>query len=127
MMLLQYLPSFFLFSSYIRSLVPGFSLFCLLGCACILFEIRLCGEITVSLIVAFSPIIISGDVVKVYSGVLFLIFYFAFIIPGFPTLGEHFLVADTLRLGFTIRVIIRLEIQQYALYRSNSSWVFRLV
>ena len=56
------------------------------------------------------PTIIAGDVVKVFSGFLFLLFCFASIIPGFPTLGEYWLVSDTLILGLTIIVIIRLII-----------------
>ena len=58
----------------------------------------------------FLPTIIAGDVVKFFLGFLFLLFCFASIIPGFPTLGEHWLVADTLILGFPIRVIIMLII-----------------
>ena len=60
--------------------------------------------------VEFLSTIVAGDVVKVFSGVLFLLFCFASIIPGFPTLDEHWLVADNLILGLPIRVIIMLII-----------------
>ena len=100
----------FLFSSYIRGIFPIFSLFRLPDCFCILFDPRLCGSFTASRIVTFSSTIISGDVVKVSLRVLFILFFFTLIIPGFPTLCKHKLVVDTFRLVLPIRVIIRLDI-----------------
>ena len=102
---------YFSLSSSIRRLVTIFYLFNFPECFCILFEIFLCGEFTVSCIVTFYPTIIAGDVVKVSSGFLFCLFCFTSIIPNFPTLGKHKLVADTSILRFPIRFIIRLVIE----------------
>ena len=100
----------FLFSSSIRGLVSRFYLFDITECFCIFFDLCLCVSITVSLIVTLPPTIFAGDVVKVYLGFLFILFFFTFIIPGFSTLCEHKLVAETLILVFPIRVIIRLKV-----------------
>ena len=58
----------------------------------------------------FLPTIIAGDMVKVFSGVLFLLFCFASIIPGFPMLCENLLVSDNFILGLPIIVKIILII-----------------
>ena len=98
------------FYSAIRGLVPIFTLLFLPECFCILFEIFLCRAFIVTCIVNILSTIISGDVIKVSSGFLFILFCFNFIIPSFSMMCEHKLVADTLILGFPIRVIIRLVI-----------------
>ena len=56
----------------------------------------------------FPSTIISGYVIKVSSGFLFIRLLVTFIIPSFPKLCKHKLVAETLRLEFPVRVIIRL-------------------
>ena len=57
----------------------------------------------------FLSTIIAGDVVNI-SLDFFVVFRFTIIIPSFTTLQKNQLVADTLILGLTIRVIIMLEI-----------------
>ena len=69
-------------------LVPIFYLFHLPECFCVFFDIYLCGALNFSLIVAFPPTIIAGDVVKV-NLVFFLTFSSAFIVPIITMLGEH--------------------------------------
>ena len=100
----------FLLPSYIRGLLPWFSLIRLPECSWILFEICLCGAVTVSNIVKFLSTIIAGDMVNVSLVVLFHLFFFTFIIPSFPMLCKYKSVADTLVLVLTIIVIIRLVI-----------------
>ena len=63
----------------------------------------------------FLPTIIAGDVVNVFWGGLFLLFCFASIVPGFTTLGKHWLIDDTLILGLPIRVISYLFIKWVAI------------
>ena len=104
------IQQYFLLYSSIRGIVPIFSLFHIPECFWILFDICLCGAFIVYLIVNFHTTTITSDVVKVYLGFLFILFCFTFIIPSFPTLCKHQLVDDTLRLGLTIRDIIRLVI-----------------
>ena len=78
------------FVSYsIRIFIPIFYLFHLTEFFCTLFEICLVGELNVSCIVDFTHTIIGGNVVKVSLEVLYTLFFFAFIIPSFPMLGEH--------------------------------------
>ena len=76
----------FLLPSYIRGLLPWFSLISLPECSWILFEICLCGAVTVSNIVKFLSTIIACDAIKVYLRVLFIVFCFTFIISGFTKL-----------------------------------------
>ena len=65
---------YFLFSLSISRIFPRFSF-------------------TVSHIVDSPPILIEGDVVKVYLGFLFILFYFPFIIPCSTTLSKHKFIA----------------------------------
>ena len=99
----------FLFSSYSRRLVPGFSFFCLPECFFVLFDIRLCGSFNVSHKVEFFSTIIAGDAVKVSSR-----FLSSFVLPSlspvFSMMGKHNLVADILVLVLTIIVIITLVV-----------------
>ena len=75
---------------------------------CILFEPSLSWAVIVPRIMnVFSTVVVS-DVVQISPWSLLLLFYVAFIVPSFPALRKHVLVADPVGLGIYIRVIIML-------------------
>ena len=117
----------FLFPFSIRGVVAKIFLLCSSDCFYVFFEFCLYREFTVSCIVTLVSTMMSGDMVNIYSGVLFVVFCFTIIIPIFPMLCEHKLVAETLRLGYPIIVITGLAIENYAVYLSNCPWVLWLV
>ena len=95
------------FSSYIRGIVSVFFLLRFSEYFCVLFEICLCISLLVPRIGSLFSTVITGDVVKVYLGFIFLVF-FTFIISIFLTLRDHMLISDTVGLGFPIINIVRL-------------------
>ena len=75
---------------------------------CVFFEPVLSWAIIVPSIMTFFSTIVAGDVVQISLGSLLLLFSVAFIVPSFPTLRKHELVADPDGLRISMRVIIRL-------------------
>ena len=76
----------------------------------ILFRFCIWRAIIVTRRASFFPTFIAGDVVKVSSGFLILVFCFIFIIPSFTTLRKHKLIADAVGLGLPIIIMARMEI-----------------
>ena len=64
--------------------------------------------IVVPNIMTFLSTFVAGDVVQISPGSLLLLFSVAFIVPSFPMLRKHELVADPVGLVISMRVIIRL-------------------
>ena len=75
---------------------------------CILFKPGLSWAIVVPIIMTFFSTVVAGDVVQICPGYLILLFSVAFIIPSFPALRKHELVADPVGLGMSMRVIVML-------------------
>ena len=96
--------------SYARGIVVRFSLFHIPECFLILFKIGLGGAITVPRIVAFLSTVVSFNMIKVSTGSLILLFLVDLSVLSFPALRTYELVADSVGLRISIRVIIRLII-----------------
>ena len=77
-------------------------------CLCILFGPGLSWAVIVPSIMIFFSTVVASDVVQISPGSLLLIFSVTFVVPIFPALRKHDLVADPVGLGIYIRVIIRL-------------------
>ena len=75
---------------------------------CVFFDPGLSWAIVVPSIMTLFSTIVAGDVVQISPGYLLLLFSIAFIVPSFPTLRKHELVADPVELKISMRVIIRL-------------------
>ena len=75
---------------------------------CTFFEPSLSWEIIVPSIMTFFYTVVAGDTVKISPGYLLLLFFVAFIVPSFPTLRKHDLVAELVGLVIYMRVISRL-------------------
>ena len=91
-----------------RGLVGIFSLFHIPECLCIIFEIGLSRESTVTRILSFLYTSIVSNVIQISPGSLILLFYVAFVVPSFTAFHKHELVADPVGLRISIRVISRL-------------------
>ena len=61
-----------------------------------------------SSIMTFFSTVVASDVVQISPGSLLLSFSVAFVVPSFPALSKHELVADSVVLIISIRVISRL-------------------
>ena len=59
-------------------------------------------------IMTFFSTVVASDVVHISPGSLLLLFSVALVVPSFPALRKHELVADPVGLGISIRVISRL-------------------
>ena len=92
--------------SYTRGFVGEFLLLHFSECLCIFFEHGLSWSVIVPSILTFFSTVIESDVVHISPGSLLLLFSFALVIPSFPVLRKHELVADSIELGISIRVII---------------------
>ena len=57
---------------------------------------------------AFLSTVVASDVIHISPGYLLLLFSVASVVPSYPALRKHELVADPVGLGISIRVIIRL-------------------
>ena len=68
------------------------------------------GPITVPRIVAFLSTVVSFNMIKVSTGSLILLFLVDLSVLSFPALRTYELVADSVGLRISIRVIIRLII-----------------
>ena len=96
-------------------LVGRFYLFQILECFRILFKLGMSGLLTVPVIVAFLSTVVACNMIQVSTGYLLLLFSVALIVPSFPMLRKHEVVADPFGLRISIKVIIRLIIYQEAL------------
>ena len=65
-------------------------------------------EVIVTSIMTFFSAVVASDVVHISPGSMLLLFSVSFVIPSFPALSKHELVADPIGLGIYIRVIIML-------------------
>ena len=91
-----------------RGLVGIFILIHLPECLCIFLYLGLSWSVTVARIMDFFSTVVASNVIHISPGSLLLLFSVAFVVPSFPTLRKHELVADTVGLIISIRVIIRL-------------------
>ena len=90
-----------------RGFIGGFLLLNFSECLCIFFEPGLSWVVIVSSIVAFLSTVVSSNVIQISPRSLLLLFSVTFVVPSFPALRKHELVADPVGLGISIRVIIR--------------------
>ena len=56
----------------------------------------------------FFSTVVASDVIQISPGSLLLLFSVPFVVPRFPALRKHDLVADPVGFRISIRVIIRL-------------------
>ena len=86
----------------------GFLLFRFSESLCIFFEPVFSWAIVVPSIMPFFSTVVASDVVQISPGCLFLLFSAVFVLPIFPALRKHELVADPVGLGISMRAIVRL-------------------
>ena len=90
-----------------RGLIGRFILLHLPECLCILFDLGLSWTVTVAIITAFLSTVVASNVIQISPGSLLLLFSTTFVVPSFPALRKHELVADPVGLRISIRFIIR--------------------
>ena len=73
---------------------------------CIFFGPGLSWTAIVPSIMEIFSTVVASDVVQISPGSLLLLFSVAIIVPSFPAMHKHELVADPVGLGISIRVII---------------------
>ena len=83
--------------------VGGFIVFYFSEILCIFFEPGLSWEKVVPRIMNIFSTVVASDVVQISPGSLLLLFSIAFVVPSFPVLRKHELVADPVRLGISMR------------------------
>ena len=110
-----------------QGFVGGFLLLHFSECLCIFFELGLSWELIFSSITTFFSTVVAIDVVRISPGSLLLLFSVAFVFPNFTALCKHELVDDSVLLGISIIVIIRLIVLKEDLYCGHRTWVFCLV
>ena len=66
--------------------------------------------VIVTRIMTFFSTVVASDVIHISPRYLILLFSVAFVVPSFPALRKHELVADPVGLVISIRVIIRLMV-----------------
>ena len=83
-------------------------LFRIFECLCVLFEIGFSRAFIVLIIVAFLSTVVASSVIQISPGSLLLLFSAAFVVPSFPALLKHDMVAESVGLRIYIRAISRL-------------------
>ena len=77
-------------------------------CLCVLFDPGLSWSVIVPSIMNFFSTVVASDMIQISPGSLLLLFSIAFVVPSFPALRKHDLVAEPVLLLIYIRFIIRL-------------------
>ena len=93
-----------------RGIVGVFFLFHLLECFQIILKLGMSGELTVPRVEDFISTVASCNIIKVSLWDLLFFFSVSLVVPNFPALQKHELVADPVWLRIYVRVIIMLII-----------------